>query len=57
MSIKIGDKIRYLATSEDGEVVDVSNVSPGCVLVRFGESFEYAGQWRRNAEVGLLSGD
>ena len=40
MSIKIGDKIRYVATSEDGEVVDVSNVSPGCVLVRFGESFE-----------------
>ena len=32
MSIKIGDKIRYLATSEDGEVVDVSNVSPGCVF-------------------------
>ena len=41
MSIKIGDKIRYVATSEDGEVVDVSKVSPGCVLVRFGESFEY----------------
>jgi hypothetical protein len=40
MSIKIGDKIRYVATSEDGEVVDVSKVSPGCVLVRFGESFE-----------------
>ena len=35
MSIKIGDKIRYVATSEDGEVVDVSKVSPGCVLVRF----------------------
>ena len=34
MSIKIGDKIRYVATSEDGEVVDVSKVSPGCVLVR-----------------------
>jgi hypothetical protein len=34
MSIKIGDKIRYVATSEDGD-------SPGCVSVRFGDSFEY----------------
>ena len=41
MSIKIGDKIRYVATSEDGEVVGASELSPGCVLVRFGESFEY----------------
>ena len=51
MSIKIGDKIRYLATSEDGEVVDVSNVSPGCVLVRFGESFEYLIEKERLALV------
>ena len=41
MSIKIGDKIRYIATSEDGEVVGASELSPRCVLVRFGESFEY----------------
>jgi hypothetical protein len=41
MSIKIGDKIRYVATSEDGEVVGASELSPGCVLVRFGQSFEY----------------
>ena len=41
MSIKIGDKIRYIATSEDGEVVGASELSPGCVSVRFGESFEY----------------
>jgi hypothetical protein len=41
MSIKIGDKIRYIATSEDGEVVGASELSPGCVLVRFGQSFEY----------------
>ena len=41
MSIKTGDKIRYTATSEDGEVVGASELSPGCVLVRFGESFEY----------------
>jgi hypothetical protein len=41
MSIKIGDKIRYIATSEDGEVVGASELSPGCVLVRFGASFEY----------------
>jgi hypothetical protein len=41
MSIKIGDKIRYIATSEDGEVVGSSELSPGCVLVRFGASFEY----------------
>ena len=41
MSIKIGDKIRYVATSEAGEVVGESELSPGCVSVRFGESFEY----------------
>ena len=41
MSIKIGDKIRYIATSEDGEVVGASELSPGCVSVRFGKSFEY----------------
>ena len=51
MSIKIGDKIRYVATSEDGEVVDVSKVSPGCVLVRFGESFEYLIEKERLALV------
>ena len=41
MSIKIGDKIRYISTSEDGEVVGASEFSPGCVSVRFGDSFEY----------------
>jgi hypothetical protein len=41
MSIKLGDKIRYIATSEDGEVVGTSDLSPGCVSVRFGDSFEY----------------
>ena len=41
MSIRIGDKIRYIATSEDGEVVGASELSPGCVLVRFGASLEY----------------
>jgi len=41
MSIRIGDKIRYILTSEDGEVVGASELSPGCVSVRFGDSFEY----------------
>jgi hypothetical protein len=41
MNIKIGDKIRYIATSEDGEVVGASELAPGYVLVRFGASFEY----------------
>jgi hypothetical protein len=41
MSIKIGDKIRYIATSADGDVVGASELSPGCVLVRFGASLEY----------------
>jgi bifunctional DNA-binding transcriptional regulator/antitoxin component of YhaV-PrlF toxin-antitoxin module len=41
MSIKIGDKIRYIATSEDGEVVGASELSSECVSVRFGDSFEY----------------
>ena len=41
MSIKIGDKIRYIATSEDGEVVGASELFPGCVSVRLGDSFEY----------------
>jgi hypothetical protein len=41
MSIQIGDKIRYIATSEDGEVVGASELSPGCISVRFGDSFEY----------------
>jgi hypothetical protein len=34
MNIKIGDKIRYIATSEDGEVVGASELAPGCVLGR-----------------------
>jgi hypothetical protein len=41
MSIRIGDKIRYILTNEDGEVVGASELSPGCVLVRFAASFEY----------------
>ena len=41
MSIKIGDKIRYVATSEDGEVVGATELSSDCVSVRFGDSFEY----------------
>ena len=41
MSIKIGDKIRYIATNEDGEVVGASELSPDYVSVRFGDSFEY----------------
>jgi hypothetical protein len=36
MGIKIGDKIRYIATSEDGEVVGASELSPGCVLCVLG---------------------
>ena len=35
MSIKIGDKIRYIATSEDGEVVGTSE-SLRFVSVRLG---------------------
>ena len=41
MSIRSGDKIRYLRTNEDGDVVSESKVSPDWVTVRFGESFEY----------------
>jgi hypothetical protein len=41
MSIMIGDKVRYIATSEVGEVVSASELSTGCVSVRFGDSFEY----------------
>ena len=53
MSIQIGDKIRYIATSEDGEVVGASELSPGCVSVRFGDSFEYLIEKDR---VALVSG-
>jgi hypothetical protein len=38
MGIKIGDKIRYVAASEDGEVVGASELSPGCVARRRGAS-------------------
>ena len=41
MSIRSGDKIRYVRTNEDGEVVSESKVSPDWVTVRFGKSFEY----------------
>jgi len=40
MSIKIGDKIRYVVTHEEGEVVAIYNNTP-CVAVRFGNSFAY----------------
>ena len=40
MSIKIGDKIRYAVTHEEGEVVAISDDTP-CVAVRFGNSFAY----------------
>ena len=52
MSIKIGDKIRYVATSEDGEVVGASELSPGCVSVRFGDSFEYLIEKDRLSLIG-----
>ncbi len=41
MSIKIGDKIRYAATQEEGAVLGTSDNTPNCVLVRFGNSFAY----------------
>ena len=53
MSIKIGDKIRYIATSEDGEVVGASELSPDCVLVRFGASYEYLIE---NGRLSLIEG-
>jgi hypothetical protein len=40
MSIKIGDKIRYPVTHEEGEVVAIYD-NTSCVAVRFGESFAY----------------
>ena len=40
MSIKIGDKIRYSVTQEEGAVVAMSN-NASCVAVRFGNSFAY----------------
>ena len=40
MSIKIGDKIRYSVTEEEGAVVAMSN-NTSCVAVRFGNSFAY----------------
>lgn len=52
MGIKSGEKIRYLRTNEDGEVVSESEVSPDCVTVRFGESFEYVVEKEKLALVG-----
>jgi hypothetical protein len=40
MSIKVGDKIRYSVTEEEGAVVAMSN-NTSCVAVRFGNSFAY----------------
>jgi hypothetical protein len=40
MSIKIGDKIRYSVTQEEGAVVAMSN-NTSCVAVRLGNSFAY----------------
>jgi hypothetical protein len=40
MSIKIGDKIRYSVTNEEGAVVAISN-NTSCAAVRFGNSFAY----------------
>ena len=40
MSIKIGDKIRYVVTHEEGEVIAISD-NTSCVAVRFGNSFAY----------------
>jgi hypothetical protein len=40
MSIKIGDKIRYSVTQEEGAVVAMSN-NTSCVAVRFDNSFAY----------------
>jgi len=40
MSIRLGDKIRYSVTNEEGAVVAISNNTP-CVAVRFGNSFAY----------------
>jgi hypothetical protein len=51
MSITVGDKIRYVATNEDGEVVSESKISPDCVMVRFGRSFAYLIEKDRLAPV------
>ena len=40
MSIRLGDKIRYSGTNEEGAVVAISN-NTSCVAVRFGNSFAY----------------
>jgi hypothetical protein len=40
MSIKIGDKIRYAVTHEEGEVVALYD-NTSCAAVRFGDSFAY----------------
>jgi hypothetical protein len=40
MSIKIGDKIRYSVTNEEGAVVAISN-NTSCAAVQFGNSFAY----------------
>jgi hypothetical protein len=41
MSISMGDIVCHISANEEGEVVAVSKISPDCVMVRFGESFEY----------------
>ena len=41
MSIRIGDKIRHALPDEEGAVVAVSDNTPTCVAVRFGNSFAY----------------
>jgi hypothetical protein len=51
MSIKIGDKIRYAVTREEGEVVALSDNTP-CVAVQFGNSFAY---WIAANELELLA--
>ena len=40
MSIKIGDRIRYAVTHEEGEVVALYD-DTSCAAVRFGNSFAY----------------
>jgi hypothetical protein len=41
MGIKVGSKIRHTVTNEEGLVVGVSDNTRDCVLVRFGNSFDY----------------
>jgi hypothetical protein len=40
MSIKVGDKIRYAVTHEEGEVVALYD-NTSCAAVRFDESLAY----------------